>query len=121
MKAECLTKWLRVKNCSFKLKQYFADSIYAIDAKKKLEYLNAVKQLNYIHVGDIYLYRDDYIGAMKRYTGIFNSFPDGLHPLIEEFALCRLSVLSKMLLSDEEAEKYKQMLMAKYPNNGCFG
>ena len=73
------------------------------------------------HIGDIHLYRDDYIGAMKRYTGIFNSFPDGLHPLIEEFALCRLSVLSKMLLSDEEAEKYKQMLMAKYPNNGCFG
>lgn len=116
-----LDKMVEGEKLFFKLKQYFTDSVYAIDAKKKLEYLNAVKQLNYIHVGDIYLYRDDYIGAMKRYTGIFNSFPDGLHPLIEEFALCRLSVLSKMLLSDEEAEKYKQMLMAKYPNNGCFG
>ena len=116
-----LDKMVEGEKLFFKLKQYFTDSVYAVDAKKKLEYLNAVKQLNYIHVGEIYLKRDDYIGAMKRYTGIFNSFPDGLHPLIEEFALCRLSVLSKMLLSDEEAEKYKQMLMAKYPNNGCFG
>ena len=115
-----LDKMVEGEKLFFKLKQYFADSVYAGDAEKKLEYLNAVKQLNYVHVGDIYLDRDDYIGAMKRYTGIFNSFPQGLHPLIEEFALCRLSVLSKMLLFDKEAEKYKQILMTKYPNNDCF-
>ena len=115
-----LDKMVEGEKLFFKLKQYFADSIYAIDAKKKLEYLNAVKQLNYIHVGDIYLYRDDYIGAMKRYTGIFNSFPDGLHPLIEEFALCRLFSLTKMLISNTEAEKYSQMLNDKYPNSKCF-
>ena len=116
-----LDKMVEGEKLFFKLKQYFADSVYAKDAEKKLEYLNAVKQLNYIHVGEIYLKRDDYIGAMKRYTGIFNSFPDGLHPLIEEFALCRLFSLTKMLISNTEAEKYNQILMAKYPNNGCFG
>ena len=115
-----LDKMVEGEKLFFKLKQYFADSVYAKDAEKKLEYLNAVKQLNYIHVGEIYLKRDDYIGAMKRYTGIFNSFPDGLHPLIEEFALCRLFSLTKMLISNTEAEKYNQMLNDKYPNSKCF-
>ena len=115
-----LDKMVEGEKLFFKLKQYFADSVYAKDAEKKLEYLNAVKQLNYIHVGEIYLKRDDYIGAMKRYTGIFNSFPDGLHPLIEEFALCRLFSLTKMLISNTEAEKYNQMLNDNYPNSKCF-
>ena len=115
-----LDKMVEGEKLFFKLKQYFADSVYAKDAEKKLEYLNAVKQLNYIHVGEIYLKRDDYIGAMKRYTGIFNSFPDGLHPLIEEFALCRLFSLTKMLISNTEAEKYNQMLNDKYSNSKCF-
>ena len=115
-----LDKMVEGEKLFFKLKQYFADSVYTKDAEKKLEYLNAVKQLNYIHVGEIYLKRDDYIGAMKRYTGIFNSFPDGLHPLIEEFALCRLFSLTKMLISNTEAEKYNQMLNDKYPHNKCL-
>ena len=115
-----LDKMVEGEKLFFKLKQYFADSVYTKDAEKKLEYLNAVKQLNYIHVGEIYLQRDDYIGAMKRYTGIFNSFPDDLHPLIEEFALCRLFSLTKMLISNTEAEKYNQMLNDKYPNSKCF-
>ena len=115
-----LDKVVEGEKLFFKLKRYFADSVYAIDAEKKLEYLYAIKQLNYINVGENYLKRDDYIGAMKRYTGIFNSFPDGLHPLIEEFALCRLFYLTKMLISNTEAEKYNQMLNDKYPNSKCF-
>lgn len=115
-----LDKMVEGERLFLKLKQYFADSIYAKDAEKKLKYLDAVKQLNYAHVGEIYLKRGDYVGAMKRYTGIFNSFPNGLMPLIEEFSLCRLYSLSKMLISGVEAGRYKQLLMNKYPNNSCF-
>ena len=103
-----------------KIVDEYPDSSYASEAKKKLNYLNGIRQLNYLHSGEFYQNRGDYIGAMRRYTGIFETFGDKLLPEIEERTLCRLVYLSKAMRNKEDSEKYRGVLVAKFPKNKCF-
>ena len=102
-----------------KLVNDFPESKYTEDAKQKLLYIKGLKQLNEVFVGERYQKLGNFIGAMKRYTGMFEIYKDDIHPQIEERLLCNLVGLTKTLKLDTESEKYKQLLQKKYPSNKC--
>ena len=93
---------------------------YDIDAKKKMDFLYKIQQLNDIRNAEFYQDKGDYITAIRRYTGMFNIYKGYLNKDIEERALCRIINLAKMLEMNEMSDKYKKILIEKYQNNKCF-
>lgn len=102
-----------------RLVREYPNSKYVEDAKKKILYIKGMRQLNDIYVGERYQKLGNFVGAMKRYTGMFEIYKNELHPQIEERTLCNLIGLTKTLKLDSESEKYKQILIEKYPENKC--
>jgi len=75
-------------------------------------------QLNDIKIGELYFNRRNYIGAMRRYAGMFQKHKS-LVPEIEERVFCRLIVLSKMFNMEQNALKYEEKLKEKYKDSKC--
>ena len=97
----------------------YPTTIYAKDAMKKMEYLQIIKQLNDINSGEVFEKQGNYIGAIRRYTGMFNTYDEKLDKKIEERLLCRLVGITKTLKLDKESNKYNDKLQTKFPNNIC--
>ncbi len=116
---------MRSLDAMMKSKLLFEDLIasfpsckYVDDAKKKIEYLDKLMQLNDIKIGELYFNRRNYIGAMRRYAGMFQKHKS-LVPEIEERVFCRLIVLSKMFNMEQNALKYEEKLKEKYKDSKC--
>ena len=101
------------------VKNNFSNTKYAEDAKIKLEYLSKMMQLNDIKIGDFYFSRGDYIGAMRKYTGMFKKYKEKLLPEIEERALCGCKTCSQTLNLDKLADDYLNKLKRNFPHSKC--
>ncbi len=98
----------------------YPNTDYAKDAEQKIKFLEKLKQLNDISVGEFYEERLDYIGAMRRYTNMFKTYGNNLSPDIEERALCRAMRLSKTLKLEKCKDGYEKLLRKKYKNSKCL-
>ena len=98
----------------------YPNSKYAKNVEKKIDYLVKRQQLNDLLTGEYYQKNNEYIGAMRRYTGLFEKYKDGLNKEIEERALCRIMNLSKSMQLPKNATKYRLLLQQKYPNSRCL-
>ena len=114
-----LDKMIESEKIFKKLIQLYPESIYSKDAMRKLEFLDTIKQLNDLHSAEVFQKRKKYYGAMRRYTGLFNTYPN-INKKVEEIALCRLIGVTKTLKLDNESEKYKDLFNQKqYDANKC--
>ena len=102
------------------VKNNFSNTKFAVDAEKKIEYLNKMIQLNDIKIGDFYFSRGDYIGAMRRYTGMFKKYNDKMLPEIQERALCGCRNCAKTLNLDKLADDYLNKLKHNFPHSKCL-
>ena len=102
------------------VKNNFSNTKYAEDAQKKMEYLGKMMQLNDIKIGDFYFSRRDYIGAMRRYTGMFQKYNNKLLPEMQERALCGCAICSRILNLDKLADDYLNRLRNHFPNSKCL-
>ena len=118
-KTRLLDKMNRSETLFRLLIENFPETEYAKNAKERLKDLNFRKQANYLHIAEVYQSRDDFIGAMKRYTGYFEVFKNEIDKNIEEIVLCRLQDLTNMLNMREESLKYVEILKQKYPDTIC--
>lgn len=102
------------------LLEKYPNSKYAKNVEKKIDYLVKRHQLNDVLTGEYYEKNGEYISAMRRYTGLFEKYKNGLNKEIEERALCRIMNLSKSIQLPKNADKYYQLLQKKYPNSKCL-
>lgn len=100
--------------------QLYPESIYSKDAMRKIEFLDIIKQLNDLHSAEVFQKRKKYYGAMRRYTGLFNTYSSNINKKVEEIALCRLIGITKTLKLENESKKYKDLFNQKqYDINKC--
>lgn len=108
------------KDIFITLLEKFPKSKYAGNVKEKIKYLTYMQQLNDVRAGDFYQNTNNYISAMRRYTGILELYKDNINPQIEEITICKIKKLSTAMRLIQNAEKYEQLLRQKYPNSKCL-
>ena len=98
----------------------FPNTKYSEASIIKLDYINKMKQLQDIRIGEFFQDRGEYIASIRRYTGMFETYKNKLIPEIEERLLCRIVSLTKILKIDSETTKYSELLRKKYPDSKCL-
>ena len=98
----------------------FPNTKYSEASIIKLDYINKMKQLQDIRIGEFFQERGEYIASIRRYTGMFETYKNKLIPEIEERLLCRIITLSKMLEMKNNVDKYTSLLKQKYSNSKCL-
>lgn len=111
-----VTKSLKIFN---DLLVRYPNSKYSHNVKEKIDFLNKKIHLIDVSTAEYYQKNGDYIGALKRYTGILNSKKD-ISPDIEERALCGVISILYSFDMDKEVLKYKKLLKVKHPYSKCL-
>lgn len=98
----------------------YPKSKYSKNVKEKVYYLKKMQQLNDIKIGEFYQKNNNYISAIRRYSGIFSRYKNDMDSEIEERALCDIVISLYALSMCENMKKYKQLLKTKFPKSKCL-
>ena len=102
------------------LVQKYPDSKFSKDVEVKILYLKKLQQFSELSIGEFYYKTDNYISAMRIYTGILQKYKDEIVPEIEERTLCRIVETSKSLEIESFTNYYSALLKEKYPDTICL-
>ncbi len=107
-------------------KQIFTDllnkhpqSKYAENVKKKIIYIDKIKQLSDVLIGETYQKNNNFISAIRRYSYILDTYKN-IDPGIEERTLCNMISSLRSLKMTYNMEKYIKIIKEKYPKSKCL-
>ena len=92
----------------------FPDSVYAKDARLKMDFTRSHLAGKEMEIGRYYLFRHNYVAAMNHFTEVINKYQETVH--VAE-ALYRMVELYLSVGLDDEALKMAAILGKNYPAN----
>ena len=92
----------------------FPDSVYAKDARLKMDFTRSHLAGKEMEIGRYYLFRNNYVAALNHFTEVINKYQETVH--VAE-ALYRMVELYLSIGLDDEALKMAAILGKNYPSN----